>query len=185
MRKLLRWTPLPSLLVVLGALLMFIACENATSPTAPESSKMTSASIASGSFLVGRPVATPPVPSGKGCAPGYWKNHTDSWRPTGYLPDQSIESVFSEARAYAAGSASLMKALSFRGGSGVEGAARILLRAAVASVLNASHPGVGLRRTARVVIADTNAALATGNRRSLLALASAIDNDNNQGCPLN
>jgi hypothetical protein len=40
-------------------------------------------------------------------------------------------------------------------------------------------------RTAASIIADVNAALATGSRSTMLALKNALDADNNLGCPLN
>lgn len=131
----------------------------------------------------------PPPPTGdQGCTPGYWKNHTDSWPPTGYSPAQSVESVFSPAAAYPAyGTPSLLQALSFQGGSGVEGGVGNLLRAAVAALLNTAHPGVDYPRTTAAVISDVDAALASGDRDTMLSLASALDGDNNGagGCPLN
>jgi len=128
---------------------------------------------------------TPPI-GGQGCTPGYWKNHTDSWPPTGYSPAQSVQSVFSEAAAYPSeGAASLVQALDFNGGSGVEGGVRNLLRAAVAALLDASHPGVDYPETAATVISDVDAALASGDRDTMLSLASHLDGQNNLGCPLN
>jgi uncharacterized repeat protein (TIGR01451 family) len=125
-------------------------------------------------------------PGDQGCTPGYWKNHTDSWPPTGLSPSQTVVSVFAQAAAYPnLASTSLHQALDFDGGDGVEGAARILLRAAVASLLNASHSGVSYPRTAFVVVGDVNDALASGSRDAMLGLASALDRDNNLGCPLN
>ncbi|MCP3960096.1 MAG: hypothetical protein GY719_19800, partial [bacterium] len=122
----------------------------------------------------------------QGCTPGYWKNHLDSWSPTGYSPGQSVPSVFSEAAAYPeAAAASLLDALNFGGGGGVEGAVRILLRASVAGLLDAAHPGVAYPRTPASVISDVNAALASGDRDTMLALKDGIDADNNLGCPLN
>jgi len=122
----------------------------------------------------------------EGCTPGYWKNHTDSWSPTGYATGQTVQSVFSAAMVYPdQGSATLLEALNFGGGPGVTGAAEILLRAAVAALLNASHPGVDYPRTAASVISDVNTALASGDRDTMLVLASSLDADNNQGCPLN
>jgi hypothetical protein len=127
-----------------------------------------------------------PPAGDQGCTPGYWKNHTDSWPPTGYSPAQSVQSVFSQASIYPAlGSANLLDALSFKGGSTLEGAAQILLRAAVSALLNASHPNVSYPRTAAGVISDVNSALASGDRDTMLTLASALDADNNLGCPLN
>lgn len=79
----------------------------------------------------------------------------------------------------------LAGALNYKGGSGVTGAARILLRAAVAALLNSANPDVDYPRTTAEVIADVNAALASGNRSTMLNLASELDADNNLGCPLN
>ena len=125
-------------------------------------------------------------PAGQGCTPGYWKNHTDSWPPTGYLPSQKVQSVFSQASLFPAlGNATLLDALSFQGGSTLEGAAEILLRAGVAGLLDAAHPNVNYPRTPASVIADVNAALASGDRDTMTSVAAAIDKDNNLGCPLN
>lgn len=122
----------------------------------------------------------------QGCTPGYWKNHTDSWPPTGYSPTQTVSSAFAQSALYPTlGAASLLDSLGFAGGAGAEGAAEILLRAATAALLNAAHGGVSYPRTAASVIADVNAALATQNRDAMLALAAALDADNNRGCPLN
>jgi hypothetical protein len=130
--------------------------------------------------------APPPPPGGEGCTPGYWKNHTDSWPATGYSPSQSVQSVYSAASAYPAyGSASLLEALSFDGGSSLEGGVGTLLRAAVAGLLNTAHDGVSYPQTTAGLVADVNAALASGNRDTMLTLASQIDQDNNGGCPLN
>jgi hypothetical protein len=97
-----------------------------------------------------------------------------------------VDSVFASAAAFPSlGSASLLDALSFGGGPGALGGARILLRAAVASLLNAAHPDVNFPSTIAEVIADVNAALASGDRSTMLALAGALDADNNLGCPLN
>lgn len=133
--------------------------------------------------------ATPtptPTPGAKGCTPGYWKNHPASWPPTGYSTGQSLNSVFVFPAGLASiGTSTLSQALDFPGGSGVDGAARILLRVAVAAVLNAAHPGVAYPDSAASVIASVNAAMAGGSRDSMLALATRLDAQNNLGCPLN
>jgi hypothetical protein len=122
----------------------------------------------------------------QGCTPGYWKNHTDSWPPTGYSPTQTVVTVFAQSALYPAlGASTLLQSLGFAGGSGVSGAAEILLRAATAALLNASHPSVAYPRTPASVLTDVNATLATQNRDTMLALAAALDADNNRGCPLN
>ena len=121
----------------------------------------------------------------EGCTPGYWKNHPGSWAPTGFTTGQSLESVFDVPNSLGLDNVSLLAALSLPGGSGVQGGAQILLRAAVAALLNAAHPGVDYPRTTASIIADVNAALASGSRSTMLALATALDADNNLGCPLN
>jgi hypothetical protein len=121
----------------------------------------------------------------QGCTPGYWKNHTDSWPPTGYTTSQLVKNVFNEGWRYPAGWVTLLMGLGLSGGSGVNGAAEILTRAGVAALLNAAHPDVAYPRTEASVISDVNAAFATYNRDSMLALAAQLDADNNRGCPLN
>jgi hypothetical protein len=120
----------------------------------------------------------------EGCSPGYWKNHPGSWAPTGFSPGQTLESVFDVPNALGLDNVSLRNALRFGGGSGTAGAARILLRAGVAALLNAAHPVVDYPRTTASVIAAVNAALASGNRAQMLILAASLDIDNNRGCPL-
>jgi hypothetical protein len=129
------------------------------------------------------PPPPPPPPGDDGCTPGYWKNHLDSWQ--GYAPSASTGSVFSGASAYGLGSQTLLQSLDGAGGPGTTGAARILLRAGTAALLNASHDGVDYTRSGADVIADVNAALASGDRATILTLASELDADNNLGCPLN
>ena len=78
----------------------------------------------------------------------------------------------------------LLQALAFEGGTGVSGGARILLRAAVAALLNASHPDISYSLDEGQVISQVNAALASLNRGTMLTLATALDNFNNQGCSI-
>lgn len=133
------------------------------------------------------PPPPPPLPptGDEGCTPGYWKNHTGSWAGSGYSPGQTAGSVFSLGGFPSLASQTLLQTLQGGGGSGTTGAAKILLRAAVAALLNAAHAGVEYPRTTTAIIADVNAALASNNRNTMLALATALDDDNNLGCPLN
>jgi prealbumin domain-containing protein len=126
-------------------------------------------------------VAAPPV-GNEGCSHGYWKNHESAWASTGYAPSQTVGSIFSGSDPLA--SSTLLDALKFKGGSTIAGAKQILLRQAVAALLNAAHPGVAFPRTTAQVIAAVNAALASNDRTTILDLASALDADNNLGCPL-
>ena len=126
-------------------------------------------------------VAPPPV-GDEGCSHGYWKTHESAWVSTGYSPTQTVGSVFSGAGSL--DSSSLREALKFGGGSSITGAKQILLRQAVAALLNAAHPGVAYPRTTDQVIASVDSALASDDRTTILELASALDADNNLGCPL-
>lgn len=121
-----------------------------------------------------------PVP--QGCSLGFWKNHTGAWQ--GYLPNQTVDSVFANAPPSLAG-ATLLEALSFPGDNTLDGAKQILLRQAVAALLNAAHPDVFYPRTVQSVIDDVSAQLASSTRSAILALAKELDADNNLGCPLN
>ena len=105
---------------------------------------------------------------------------------TGFSPDQSVESVFAEASQFSRlASKRLHRALGFGRGKGVAGGAKILLRAGVASLLNATHPEVEFPRSQAKVIAKVNEALASGDRDTMLDLAAKLEADNTLGCPLN
>ena len=121
----------------------------------------------------------------EGCTPGYWKNHTSNWQE--YSPSQTVGSVFPDYKGTYA-TTTLAGALALKGGSTLDGARQILLRAATASVLNAAHEGLGYpyRRDSGFRIIDTvEAALTSGDRAAILALAATLDKANNLGCPLN
>ena len=127
------------------------------------------------------PPPPPPTTGDEGCTPGYWKNHKSAW--DGLKPTQRVKSVFSGADRTLA-NATLLQALSFTGGSGVVGAERILLRAAVAALLNAKDADVDYALTVSQIRKQVSAALATDNRQTMLDLAASLDRLNNAGCPL-
>ena len=52
-------------------------------------------------------------------------------------------------------------------------------------MLNAGHPELDYPSTPSQVRDAVNAALASNDRATMLALAAALDADNNLGCPLN
>jgi len=127
----------------------------------------------------------------QGCTPGFWKNpkHFSLW--TNFTPTQLVGSVFNVPAVFPDGSsgttlssASLAAALAFQGGSDLNGASQILLRAAVAGLLNSTNAGVAYPFTTAQIISNTNAALKSGNRNTITNLATQIDNANNGGCPL-
>jgi hypothetical protein len=82
-------------------------------------------------------------------------------------------------------STTLLQGLSFNGGNGADGASRILLRAAVAAILNAANEDVDYQYTSAQITSRVNAALASGDRATILALATDLDRANNGGCTLN
>jgi len=131
-------------------------------------------------------------PTGNGCTPGYWKQtqHFDSWVPTGLKPTDLVSSVFSQSSLYSLSGKklsayTLVDGLGFKGGSDLSGAAQILLRAGIAAELNARYSGMNYPLTAGEIVTAVNNALASGNRDTIIALATQLDTNNNLGCRLN
>jgi hypothetical protein len=122
----------------------------------------------------------------EGCTPGYWKQsqHFDSWTAP-YVPTMTLGGAgFVEAPNT---SHTLLQALNYKGGNNLAGAKQILLRAAVAALLNEAS-GVNYAYPGGVagLLADVNWQLDNGTRASILALATDLDERNNEGsCPLN
>jgi len=113
-----------------------------------------------------------------GLTPGFWKNHPDAWVDTPYTPGQALNSVFASSTNYFPDVTTLMQALGFKGGRGLAGAAQILLRAAVAAVLNAGHPDINYPLSGSEIISRVNSAL-NSDRSAMLNLASELDTYNN------
>ena len=133
--------------------------------------------------------------------PGFWKTHgpgaphgKDAWQYTDYEVGDLLDDVFElgpiaglSVKGSLTGFAdkTLLDALNFRGGGGEAGAAEILLRAAVASLLNASIndkydiPGFFFPLTVANVIEMVNDALDSYDRSEMLALAGMLDDLNN------
>jgi uncharacterized membrane protein len=126
---------------------------------------------------------TTTTPEGKeGCTPGFWKNHPEDWE--GFSTDQTLASVFGPTGLGGLGSTTLLDALSFKGGSTITAAKRILLRHAVAALLNSAHSGVDFGMTTAEVIAAVNAALSSNDRAAILAAKNVLAGLNESGCPL-
>jgi hypothetical protein len=122
----------------------------------------------------------------QGCTPGYWKQpqHFHSW--VTYTPTETVGSVFANVDTSLSGE-TLLAALQGGGGPGLVGAETILLRAAVAALLNTSNTSVHYPLPSSEVVIEVNAALATSDRDVILQLATELDGFNNGpgGCPLN
>jgi hypothetical protein len=126
------------------------------------------------------PSVTPsetPTPGAEGCTPGYWKTHPESWPIS---TTTTLGEVFTGTGIYSG--TTLLAALSFQGGTGLDGATRILLRAAVAAYLNSLS--VDYAFTTAQVVTMVNTALASGDRDVILATAAQLDAANNGTCPL-
>ena len=117
-----------------------------------------------------------------GATPGFWKNHPDAW-PEGYYPSTVLNDVFPAVSEYSLSGDTLMDALRYKGGKGELGAARILLRAAVAAVLNAEHAVINYPMTYMEIVTAVNNALLSHDRDTMIDLATDIDNNNNLGTP--
>jgi hypothetical protein len=128
-----------------------------------------------------------------GCTPGFWKapQHFDSW-PAPYTPTTLLNTVFdlnaggfnyNNLNGVGAVNDSLLDALNYQGGSTLQGAAEILLRAGVSAVLNAQS-GIGYPLNVTQIVTAVNAALATGDRTTIINLANQLNAFNNLPCPL-
>lgn len=144
-----------------------------------------------------------------GCTHGFWKNHTNLW--PGGIMELSLADVFNyhvdgvfyvqtdpwgvNSEFVGMAEDGLLAALCYRGGSGLEGAARILLRSAAASYLNYLVLGDEWRgkydydeATGRGDILGLQthvySVLGSMDRDAMLDLAQRLDYLNNWYCPL-
>jgi hypothetical protein len=172
---------LGGLLALAGSPASSIAVAGETT-TSSDSSTTSSSSSTSTSASTTTSTTTPP--GQEGCTPGFWKQpqHLDAW--VGFSPSQTLESVFDVPDAFGLDDVTLLAALDFEGGSTTADAAEVLLRQAVAALLNAASPDVDYPLTVAEIIAQVNAALASGDRDTILALAEELDTFNNLFCPL-
>jgi uncharacterized repeat protein (TIGR01451 family) len=126
-----------------------------------------------------------------GRTPGFWKNQPEAWAGLGYTTGQTIRSVFTVPTellksglldiSAPAGEDTLIQGLGYRGGTNLSGSFQILMRAAIAALLNEAYYGIyypGATSTA-ALITEVNSVLATKSRTSYLALATTLDNWNN------
>jgi hypothetical protein len=143
------------------------------------------------------PANPPRNPPFEGLSPGFWKNHVEAW-PLGwdingdygyvYAPTDKITVDFFNVPASLA-NYTYLQALSFRGGPTLDAAKAILLRSAVAALLNSvAHPGESDGPIELVyplhtyeVIYGTSLMLGSNNRSEILAFAALLDEYNNLG----
>ena len=94
---------------------------------------------------------------------------------------QSVAYHFSAATIYNLGGLTMEDALHAKGGRSPKAAARLLLKQAVAALLNAAHPNINYPLTIDAVIESVNTALTSGDRDTMLDLADILDDYNNLG----
>jgi len=131
----------------------------------------------------------------QGCTPGFWKNHTDQWYI--YSPNQTVGSVFTMWPWHSdydfLKGLTLMEALQKKGSGawlapGIkykphQKAARILLRQAVAALLNAAHPSIDYY-TPEEVINYTDTRLHYTNATSIEEQKNEFRRYNELGSPI-
>ncbi len=120
----------------------------------------------------------PEEPGDEGLTPGFWKNHLSAWTAPYDATTTLAQAGFTGGLFQ---STTLLTALQGGGGPGLSGAQKILYRAASAALLNAASADVDYPLTVAQVLAQTNAAVATGDRDTILALAATLDGYNNLG----
>lgn len=135
---------------------------------------------------VGQHTSTPTshdiVCAAQGCSHGFWKNHTSDW-PATYDPTDTLGGYFNGLAAHGLATDTLATALDYGGGPALVDKIRILLRNAVASLLNAAS-SFGYPLSVQEVKDQVNAAIASGDPAAILALEQQLDIYNNLGCPL-
>lgn len=125
-----------------------------------------------------------------GRTPGYWKNHPEAWI-SGYTPTMLIQDVFNIPAGLLSGSVlnidktsgadTLMNGLAYQGGSTLKGGAQILLRAAIAALLNKAYYGADypIATSTLDLIAMVNNTLAFNDRTAYVMMGSYLDFWNN------
>lgn len=115
-----------------------------------------------------------------GCTPGFWKNNTGAWGPTGYSPGQTYGSVFAMAPSSLAGMSLLDVASNGGGGENALG------RHSVAALLNLAHPDVANPPgwDVMALINAVNTAYGSGSASVMESLKDTLEALNEAGCPL-
>jgi hypothetical protein len=126
-----------------------------------------------------------PSPVLTGCPPAFWNTHPGAWGG-GILTTQLVRNVFSQSAGYGnAGDVTLRTALRFVDGPDLQGAAKGLIRAGAAALLNAAHPRLEYPLTRTQVITRVDAALRSRDLAKIQALAQELEEASDGGdCPL-
>jgi len=127
-----------------------------------------------------------PLPVPTGCSPAIWSGlGRDVWIQAGNHPEERVRDAFRESAPYGAvGVAMLSTAVRFHGGPGLLGAAKELVQAGTAALLNAGHPKVEYPFTKTQVINKVDIALLSQDVNAVLAAAHELEAANAASCPL-
>ena len=118
----------------------------------------------------------------EGLTPGYWKNHTDDW--VQYSTTDTLEGVFDLPEDYEHLDDTLLEALSFKGGKDIDDAVKLLLKHAVAALLNIADPDIDYAIGLGDLLYCVNRVLTVDggdDRDYILSLKDALDEWNNKG----
>jgi len=115
---------------------------------------------------------------GWGCTPGFWKNHPEAWPDSAIPPEQltGLGDVDGDGDPD-----TYIDMLGYKGGPGVDGARKILLRAATAAYLNQYAFGEDFTCSDDWFDLYVEAFL-SGDRATMIANANLIDDCNNSIC---
>jgi hypothetical protein len=114
-----------------------------------------------------------------GCGHGFWKTHPEAW--VGYAPGAPLSSTFTMGETYAdIASKTFAEALEFGGGNTIVEKAQLLLREAVAALLNAAEPSVNYEWTTLQIVSTVNSALASENAGQIETIKNTLDWFNNR-----
>jgi hypothetical protein len=127
-----------------------------------------------------------PLPVPTGCPAEVWSGlGRDSWLQAGNHPEQRVRDVFKESSPYGSVAVAMLStALRFRGGASLLGAARELVQAGTAAILNSGHPKVEYPWTRTQVINLVDTALLSQDLATILDMARRLEVANATSCPL-
>jgi hypothetical protein len=130
-----------------------------------------------------------PCGGGEGCTPGFWKNSPNCWAC--YSPTTTLNQVFdftgTPSQIAALGNDTLLTALSYGGGTTKKQKLQILMRHAVAAILNACSGDVEYPDDVAGIVAAVNGILANWNEttgKEILSLKGQFADWNELGCPI-
>jgi len=128
-----------------------------------------------------------PLPVFNACPAEFWgAAPLDPWAYAGVRPDVKLRDTFREVASYESlGTATLRATVRFRGGPGLLGAAKDLVRAGTVALLNAGHPKIEFSLTQTQVVTKVDTALRGRDMAAIVRVTQELEEVNAApGCPL-